>query len=196
MNKRELQAKQTLETLLNVSTQLIIEKGYHNVSINEICKKSKVAKGTFYIYFNSKTDIILKILADVSSHIFEKNWDNYPSAEEQLKEYIHSYLTTIASQGVDFTRIVLQIIIEERLNMDTDLAHLHQQLVHKIINYGKETGEIRKDISTETLERYLQGFIYGVLVDWCKYNGEYDIVHHGQQAILTYFDTMRTSKST
>lgn len=44
--------------ILSVAEQLFQTKGYSKTSVNEIVLNAKIAKGTFYHYFNSKPDIL------------------------------------------------------------------------------------------------------------------------------------------
>jgi AcrR family transcriptional regulator len=43
---------------------LLESPGFHAMTIEEICTKAKLAKGTFYLHFDSKQAITLSILAD------------------------------------------------------------------------------------------------------------------------------------
>ena len=56
MKERETKGDRTRRYLYNCSVQLFREKGYDQVSVDEIVKKAGVAKGTFYIYFKKKSD--------------------------------------------------------------------------------------------------------------------------------------------
>ncbi len=39
---------------MDAAEKLFIQKGYQNTTMTEIAKKSKLAKGTLYLYFSSK----------------------------------------------------------------------------------------------------------------------------------------------
>ena len=43
--------------LAEAAYTLFIKKGFKNTSIQEIVDKAKVAKGTFYLYFEDKYDV-------------------------------------------------------------------------------------------------------------------------------------------
>lgn len=47
------------------AVRLFRERGYENVSVNDICKAAGIARSTFYLTFSGKKDIIEKMLADV-----------------------------------------------------------------------------------------------------------------------------------
>lgn len=44
-------------SLLEAADKLFNERGFFDVSISDICKEAHTAVGTFYIYFDSKTDL-------------------------------------------------------------------------------------------------------------------------------------------
>ena len=46
-----------MNKLLSAAEELFTNNGFHGTSISDICKKADTAVGTFYIYFESKTDV-------------------------------------------------------------------------------------------------------------------------------------------
>lgn len=61
--KKEANSKKILE-----SAQLLFaEKGYMSVTVDDICKKSNISKGSFYNYFPSKESIFLEIAKEKKS---------------------------------------------------------------------------------------------------------------------------------
>ncbi len=51
---------------MDAAEKLFIQKGYQNTTMTEIAKKSKLAKGTLYLYFSSKKKIsILHLLSEL-----------------------------------------------------------------------------------------------------------------------------------
>ncbi len=57
--------------ILEASFSLFTEKGFKNTSIQEIVDKAKVAKGTFYLYFNDKYDVQEYLITKKSEQLFE-----------------------------------------------------------------------------------------------------------------------------
>ena len=43
--------------LIEAAEELFTTKGFYQTSISDICKSADTAVGTFYIYFQTKTDI-------------------------------------------------------------------------------------------------------------------------------------------
>lgn len=56
---------ETVEHILGVTSALIAEKGFANVSMNDIVKASEISKGGIYWHFKSKDEIIIAIVEAV-----------------------------------------------------------------------------------------------------------------------------------
>ncbi len=44
-----------MNQIISAAEQLFVETGFYETSISDICKRAKIATGTFYIYFDTKT---------------------------------------------------------------------------------------------------------------------------------------------
>ncbi|MGM0379967.1 MAG: TetR/AcrR family transcriptional regulator [Bacillota bacterium] len=62
----------TEEILLNSAKKLFIKQGYKSTKVNEITKKSNIGTGTFYNYFDSKSDIFLEIYLNRHNKMLNK----------------------------------------------------------------------------------------------------------------------------
>ncbi len=58
--------------LLNSAFELFTTKGTNNTAIDDIVKKAGVAKGTFYLYFKDKYDIINRLILKESSKVIKE----------------------------------------------------------------------------------------------------------------------------
>ena len=50
------------EVLLEKGMEILWSKGYNGTSVNDIVKAADVPKGSFYFYFDSKEDFVIKAL--------------------------------------------------------------------------------------------------------------------------------------
>jgi len=60
MNKRQLQREGTLELIYETVNQLVLEKGFDDMRIQDICERAGISTGAFYHYFRSKQDILFE----------------------------------------------------------------------------------------------------------------------------------------
>lgn len=66
--KKELKEKE----LLLAAYKLFIDNGIEKTSIDDIVKKAGVAKGTFYLYFKDKYDILNQLILQKSNQIMKE----------------------------------------------------------------------------------------------------------------------------
>jgi AcrR family transcriptional regulator len=104
MNQKEKQ-------IIDAAQKLFIVKGFRMTSIQDILKEAKIAKGTFYNYFNSKNECLMAILDTVSEEI--KN--------ERMKLVIHEQLD-------DETMFIKQMDVRFKM----DRKHNLMALFHSI----------------------------------------------------------------
>lgn len=67
--KRKKQLKE--KELFLAAYSLFLEKGIEKTSIDDIAKNAGVAKGTFYLYFNDKYDLLDKLILQKSNEIIK-----------------------------------------------------------------------------------------------------------------------------
>lgn len=60
------------KNLYDAALELFLTKGIHDTVIDDIVKKAGVAKGTFYLYFKDKYDIIDRLILDKSFIIIKQ----------------------------------------------------------------------------------------------------------------------------
>ena len=59
-----------IESLQGALLQLITKKSYDSITVTELCKKAGVSRMAFYGNFESKDEIIIKILYDLQNELF------------------------------------------------------------------------------------------------------------------------------
>ena len=67
-----MKTKLNKEKIVNTAEKLFIKKGYECVSVNEIIREARIAKGTFYHYFRNKEDVLDALIDKVTAQINEK----------------------------------------------------------------------------------------------------------------------------
>lgn len=64
--------------LMNAAIDLIWEESYGTVTIDDICKRADVRKGSFYYYFDSKASLAVAAL----NRLWEEDW--HPALEQEF----------------------------------------------------------------------------------------------------------------
>lgn len=87
MNKKKL--------ILTVAEKIISEKGYSNTTIEEITKRAKIGKGTFYNYFKNKEELFYLIIKEGLDNLVIEIKDSIEDIDdffERIKMGIEMYL--------------------------------------------------------------------------------------------------------
>jgi len=178
LTKRKLQANETREKIYNTAFKLITERGFDNITVDEICMESGVAKGSFYHYFKSKDDIVVETYKIIDQ--------KYSDEIEQLPSSMTSFdkiLTTVGFQakyarmkGVDFVRQIYKSQLESGTDFFISEERPYFIILKKIIEEGIEKGEIQNGFSSVELTRWILSFSRGITYDWCLHSGNYNIV--------------------
>ena len=58
-----------MNKLLDAAEELFTTNGFHGTSISDICKKAGTAVGTFYIYFETKTDVYRYLMCELQARM-------------------------------------------------------------------------------------------------------------------------------
>lgn len=67
---QQARSQETKSKLLEAGTTLILQKGIHATSSNEIAKEAGVAIGSFYAYFKDKRALLLELLNNSKDRMF------------------------------------------------------------------------------------------------------------------------------
>lgn len=109
MDKR---IEKTLVSLQNAFYDLLMEKSYKNITIQDILDKSKVSRSTFYKHYKTKEDILLSIINDIFEHVFShsiSSENTHDFSKESVLDYSH-LITHILYHLSDNKKMISAII--------------------------------------------------------------------------------------
>jgi len=64
-SRHERRRLQTRQRLIQTALQLVLEKGYNAISIQDITDRADLGRGTFYIHFKDKEDVVWAAFRDL-----------------------------------------------------------------------------------------------------------------------------------
>jgi AcrR family transcriptional regulator len=137
-------------TLLQAAQQVFSQKGYHATSIDDLIATADIARGTFYLYFESKRaifdellDRLLELLQGTVRRI-----DTAPGAPppvEQMDATIDRILETLLANR-DVARILLREAVGIDADFDRKLADFWlriETMIVRALSTGQEMGLVR-----------------------------------------------------
>lgn len=93
-SKVEIKKRKKEHEISSAAYELFTTKGTKNTAIDDIVKKAGVAKGTFYLYFKDKYDVINKLTLQKSSVIVKEALDEvakqqFDNSEDKIIYFIN-----------------------------------------------------------------------------------------------------------
>lgn len=150
MEMREVGKK---ELIVSSAKKVILEKGYKNISVEDITNEAVIAKGSFYTYFKSKNLVIDYILEEViAKRKNEFKLDKRKSLENTIKSLVRTRIKLDDEKLKE--NLVLVNLFRNVASLDEKTLMLLKELEKVIIErmesiilaYPKEIKIERKDI--------------------------------------------------
>lgn len=82
--------------IVEAARQLFIQHGYRKTSIDDVARRARVAKGTVYVYFKNKADLLVQVIVDEKRQLLERLRpviDQEQSPRERLRWWLRTALT-------------------------------------------------------------------------------------------------------
>jgi len=184
LTKRKQQALETRRVIFENAIALFREKGFDDVTVEDIAQRAGTAKGSFYTYFRTKSDIIIEEFKNIDDYYmkYERNLKRYPSAREQLLVFTKAQLRHVRDVvGLAVLKILYATTImdpsAEKFLINPD-RYLYT-LVHQIIEHGQEQGEFRTDLDADELTVSFNRSMRAIFLDWAISDASWDLVHNG-----------------
>ncbi len=160
---KEKQRQEREELILQAAEEVLMEKGYYETSIDEIAARVGIAKGTVYLHFPGKEDLVIAILERNAQAVVELVEATSASAGTN-REKLEAILQVMYSGFFDPRRSHLmqlpytvmnslelrRVFVEKKGCMRGKWDYL-EVLITSILEDGKAEGEFDKTIPTPVM---------------------------------------------
>lgn len=172
LTNRKQQALLTQNNIFHVFLNLMKEKKFENITIEDICKKANVSVGTFYHYFSSKEDIYKKLFQQIEEnlHVELEKIDQHTT----MQTTILTFFQCIAEYT---TKLELHINLLNDFNKRSFIYEpsLIYEALNGFVYKGQLEKELTNDMSVEEITTYLFTIARGLILDWCLLDGKYSL---------------------
>ena len=172
--RKEREREQKRSMILDVAEQLIIDKGLDHLNMDELAEQAEVSKGSLYLYFKNKTDLVLGICHKASCQMNEQTakvltedksglemvqtlGENYLKFSQQsphfysAMKFLDSYKDTEQAKGSEY------------LELCSNNKEESFRVMVRAIQIGMQDGSINKSYQAEELALLLWATSHGVV---------------------------------
>jgi AcrR family transcriptional regulator len=173
---------QTRAKLIQAALQLVLEKGYDSITVQDITERADLGRGTFYIHFNDKEDILWAAIRDSIKEIEQEAHKQFEQGlPDQYEYYGLLNIFNHAQQNQNLYRVLFggqgSALLTARV----------QELWVKISSYDIRSApaapEVNFNIPEEIEAQLLTGVITRLLYWWLEKPNSYSAE---QMAAITY----------
>lgn len=149
---KQRQIAEREKIILVVARRMFAEKGFYGTNLNDVAKEVGIARGTIYLHFPTKEDLLAAIIRHAEEHILKvlndvvKPEDN---AIVKLKKIFQEYIKTCH----EFEDLIMVMSHELRAAVGTRIYGNNDKnsitrLVARTIDEGKQQGLVNPHVNT------------------------------------------------
>ncbi|UCE56407.1 MAG: TetR/AcrR family transcriptional regulator [Desulfobacterales bacterium] len=163
------------EKIIHESLKLFSLKGFLSTSIHDILEAANTSKGGFYNHFSSKEDLFYHVMEEANRIWREKNLSGLDEIEnpiEKIIKLLENYRDRYLKDAENFPGgcifITLSVELNDqrpKLSKEIDKGFIGtKNMLKRLLDQSKKQGELRKDVSTETVTEMLFAIMLGASV--------------------------------
>ncbi len=135
------------QKIMKIAALLFASKGFHAVSMKELCEELDISRGAFYHYFRSKDDVLYEICTRYMSEVITQahmTLNTEPDPVRCLYKLGQELLTVIANSRSELTVCFreIQSLGPEQKKKVLALHRDYESIWKKTVERGAATGQL------------------------------------------------------
>lgn len=172
--------KRTKELLTNTFWELLEEKPYSKITVNDIVNRCDVNRNTFYYHFQDIPSLMINSIEKWTDNIIKE----YSASEKSVN--CLTYMAQECTKRKKAMLLLFRSVEKEKL-----LSNMNQIAYHIICTYADEMEEKRNipEKDKETLIQCYKCFFVGSFLEWLERDASFDLGKFYEDAsdIVTHF---------
>lgn len=169
--------------ILQAARKVFARKGFDGATVDEIAEAAGVAKGTVYLYFQSKSDIYFEALRRGLVALIEetsRKMEAAPSAAGKIRAFISTRIHS-AEANRDLVSIYLTEFGKIHACVHKEFRNLYlrqSKALETILQHAAEQGQIRAprpELAALMIYEMTRGLVVQRLLGWSKTTADEDI---------------------
>ncbi|MFA5007165.1 MAG: TetR/AcrR family transcriptional regulator [Candidatus Izemoplasmatales bacterium] len=150
--------QKTFDKIIRTGRKLFANNGFQATSVNDIIAKSKVAAGTFYIYFDNKLALYLYLLEQYKTSIRKASANaivGLTTRREIEREGLKAFIQYVRRDPLAYKVVWESLFVDFKIFRDYYESFAASYVYH--LKKFADNGEIRGDVDLETVAYVLMG---------------------------------------
>jgi len=164
----------TENKIIQAALEIFVRKGYHGTSVHEITAKAGLTKGALYSHFNSKGDLLLRIIEEFKSRFIGGMIDTLKNSPGNALNRIHDVISFNSRFALENQYLcVFLTFLTTELNTDVDFEPAlkgvyleYRKVISEIVSLGIRQGLFKKNLDPDVTALTFMALHDGVLHQW------------------------------
>ncbi len=153
MGRRQRKAAQTRLKLFRCALQLFAERGFPNVTVEDITEAADVGKGTFFNYFKGK-DHVLSVMAEIQLGKVREALQAAEAGKDSIRSVLHDLFTRVCEEpgrSPELARALLTAFLSSTIRaLIAQNMSDGRRIVGRVLELGQERGRNRPQVENGT----------------------------------------------
>ncbi len=172
LSRHERRRQQTHELLIQTTLQLVLEKGFDAISIQDITDRADLGRGTFYIHFRDKEEVVWTAIQGLALELEQEVHQQYKDGIPDQPEY---YGLLNIFRHVDKNRDLYRLSFSKRGS--ATLTRRLQELLAAILLTDLQRLPVLRDptsdVPMEIVAQMMTGLITHMIIWWLDTSSDY-----------------------
>ena len=171
LGRRQRKARETRIRLFRAALQLFADRGFQNVTVEDITEAADVGKGTFFNYFESK-EHVLGVMAELQlAHVGEAVQAAGQSKKGSIRTILHHLFLQLSREvgrSPAFARTIVASFLASEVVRGVVQLRMSEgrKAVAGLFALGQERGEITKAFPVVHLAEFMEALYHTVVRQW------------------------------
>lgn len=168
LRKKEQARKLKQLHIIDCAENLMLKKGINKLSMDALAKAAKIAKGTLYLYFKDKEDVVAHLTVKAREELFRRfnqEVDKYDDSLDQIRAIMWSNYYFHQENRL-YNDLVAFYEVNRHLS-DTEELQLAGKKIHSfiltILEKARKTKQVKADLDIASFSLTMWGMCVGMV---------------------------------
>ena len=179
MTKVQEKQAQKRKDIIETIVPLLEDTPFEELGVEDICKAAGISVGSFYHYFEKKSDILTGLFTRIDTHLEQNVFPAMTKRSEadNLRIFAIEWLKYIEATGLEHSRLISAIDATD-LNLDGEERSSVTVLAQHFAR-GQRLGTLDDSLPAKEAASLFMIALRGISLDWTRRNACYSLTERG-----------------